>query len=97
MSDRTGELYAVMETLADWLDTIDEQCCPMGSHCPRCWRVAATAQILELTQLLLAEHQQTVEKMNEFIGAMHMAREQAQSATRLVVANAGEAQKFIRP
>ena len=94
--DRGAELRAVMEALADWLDEVDPD--TEGSdEFPGWVPIAAVAQILELTQLLLWEHQNVVEQMNEFIGAMAMAKAEAVKGTKLIVANAGDASKFIRP
>ena len=88
--DRGAELQEVMESLADWLDGI-EVVTDVNEEL-----VAAVAQILELTQMLLAEHQMVVHQMNEFIGAMAIAKHEATRGTKLIVANAGEAAKLIR-
>jgi hypothetical protein len=94
--DRTEELTAVLEALADWIDTIE---------CLPCYKedgevseelVAAVAQILELTQVLYAEHMQLLQQMNEFIGAMALAKQEATSATKLIVANAGDMRGWIK-
>lgn len=100
MTDRGPELQAVMEALADWLDGFentptDDEGYLVGWVSDE--TVAAVAQILELTQLLLWEHQQVITQMNEFIGAMAIAKEEATRGTKLIVANAGDASKFIRP
>lgn len=105
MSDKTEELQAVMETLADWLDETDESDvvagCSVDHPNQPCWvseeRIAAVAQILELTQVLYAEHMQLLQQMNEFIGAMAVAKDEATKGTKLIVANAGTAAHLIKP
>lgn len=99
-TDPVAELVAVMETLADWLDEFennednDDEGYLVGwvSH----ETVAAVAQILELTQVLFAEHRAAVQQINEFVGAMQMAKDEAVKGTKLIVANAGDMRKFIR-
>ena len=91
--DRGAELQEVMESLADWLDNYGEAWQDVDGDQEH---VPAVAQILELTQMLLAEHQMLVHQMNSFIGAMAIAKEEATRGTKLIVANAGEAAKLIR-
>jgi hypothetical protein len=95
VSDKTDELQAVMEALADWLDTVDPD--TEGSDEFPGWEpVAAVAQILELTQVLYAEHLELLQQMNSFIGAMAMAKDEATRGTKLIVANAGSARHLIK-
>ena len=97
--DRGAELQAVMEALADYLDgfeVLEDGRYARRTHPDMDELVAGIAQILELTQLLLAEHQMVVHQMNEFIGAMAIAKEEATRGTKLIVANAGEAGRLIR-
>ena len=95
MTDRGPELQAVMESLADHLDEAAELAEFADTWEPPEY-ISAVAQILELTQLLLWEHQQVITQMNEFIGAMAIAKEEATRGTKLIVANAGEASRLIR-
>jgi hypothetical protein len=83
--DRTGELVAVMESLADWLDEYGEAYAslPDGEH------VAAVWQILELVQVLMAEYEQTRQVVDGFLRTTKMA-------TQMIVDNAGPARGLIR-
>lgn len=92
--DRTDELTAVLEALADWLDEYGEHFNEDDQH-PEL--VAAVAQIIELTQLLLAEHGEAVQQINHIIGVMALAKQEAyDKTTGLIVANAGDARKYIK-
>lgn len=95
VTDPVEELVAVMETLADWLDSV-EVVEETGTYHEDEELVAAVAQILELTQVLWSEHQQAVAQINQFVGAMQMAKDEATKGTKLIVANAGDMAKFIR-
>lgn len=98
--DRTEELVAVMETLADWLDQFEDGD-ESGDGYLVGWvsheTVSAVAQILELTQLLMHEHGQAVDQINEFLGMMALAREQGKQAAGLIIANAGDMKRYIQP
>lgn len=103
VTDPVEELVAVMETLADWLDGVHATESITGDPGPLYVdafdveeHVAAVAQILELTQVLWSEHQQAVAQINQFVGAMQMAKDEATKGTKLIVANAGDMAKFIR-
>jgi hypothetical protein len=98
--DRTEELVAVLEALADYLDgfTWIE---PDGRYARETppdmdELVAGISQVLELTQVLYAEHMQLLQQMNEFVGAMALAKQEATAATKLVVANAGDMKRLIK-
>lgn len=99
VTDPVEELVAVMETLADWLDTFEDGD-ESGDGYLVGWvsheTVAAVAQILELTQVLFAEHRAAVQQINEFVGAMQIAKDEATRGTKLIVANAGDMKRFIQ-
>jgi hypothetical protein len=91
MSDRTDELVAVMESLADYLDNYGEytevvyfEAGDGEEH------VAAVAQIIELTQLLMAEYQETRQVVDDYLRSI-------QTAKNLIKTNAGPASKLIVP
>ena len=98
-TDPVAELVAVMEALADYLDGFEVL--EDGRYARRTppdmdELVAGLAQILELTQVLFVEHQQAIQQINEFVGAMQVAKDEAVKGTKLIVANAGDMRKFIR-
>lgn len=98
--DRTDEIVAVMEALADWIDEVyygddDRVYAPLDDEL-----VTAVWQILELAQLLMAEHGALQRQMHEFIGTLQMVQnakaEVADQATQTIIANAGDAKRFIQ-
>lgn len=89
--DLTGELIACLEVLADWVDqTPVDDAIICGEFFNAVW------QVIELTQLLFSEHQALIEQMNEFIGALALAKEEATKGTKLVIANAGDMKRYIQ-
>ena len=97
--DKTEEIMTVLEVLADLIDTIDPDC--VDDFSDEEWEhVTAVWQIIELTQLLLDEHGALQRQMHEFIGTLRMAEQAnqrvAESATQTIIANAGDAKRFIQ-
>ncbi len=88
MSDRTGELVAVMETLADWLDG-QQEARSIYDEDEYDELTAAVWQILELVQVLMAEYDQTRRVVEGYLSTVR-------HATNLIKDNAGPASKLIR-